>query len=217
MATYAFSDLHGNINLWHQIRDFLEKTNSTAYCLGDCADRGNDGWEIIKEILTVYKNRITYIRGNHDQMLIDRVHYATSDDIFLHEQNGGHTTFKALMRDYKKNRPFVLSIIDKLNHTPFYAIYNDIFLSHSGSTNVEDADSLLWQREFFEPHKYEWVIHGHTPIPYIDRTWDRVSPLFDTKLRMINIDAGAFTTGRAILYNLDDGNWIIFDQQKPIY
>lgn len=213
MATYVFSDLHGNINLWHKIRDFLEATNSTAYCLGDCADRGNDGWEIIKEILTVYKNRITYIRGNHDQMLLDRFYYATSDDILLHEQNGGYPTFEALMKDYKVNRPFVITVMNRLNKTPLFAVHDDIFLSHSGSTNIADPDALLWQREFFEPHNYEWVVHGHTPIPYLAKKdnfeWDG-EPLFDTQLRMVNIDAGSYHTKHAILYNLDNGSWITF-------
>ena len=65
---YAISDIHGMYNLWRQVIDSLDETD-TLYVLGDCGDRGPDGWKIIKEALS--DPRIVYIRGNHDQMLLD--------------------------------------------------------------------------------------------------------------------------------------------------
>ena len=50
MSTYAFSDIHGNMALFKTIQEFL-KDDDICYCLGDCADRGPDGWAIIKEAI----------------------------------------------------------------------------------------------------------------------------------------------------------------------
>lgn len=72
MATYCISDIHGNINLWCQIKDFINPKEDKLICLGDCADRGLDGWEIITDVLRgVHEGWITYVRGNHEQMLIN--------------------------------------------------------------------------------------------------------------------------------------------------
>ena len=58
MATYACSDLHGNWELWTEIKKFL-KPDDTLYYLGDATDRGPDGWAILKEMLN--DSRINYI------------------------------------------------------------------------------------------------------------------------------------------------------------
>ena len=55
---YAFSDIHGNYNLFRQIKNFI-KENDVVFCLGDCCDRGLDGIKIIQEILDANKEDIT--------------------------------------------------------------------------------------------------------------------------------------------------------------
>ena len=70
MAIYACSDLHGNWELWLEIKKFL-KPEDKMFFLGDAADRGDSGWTILKEMLN--DKRITYIAGNHDIMLADRI------------------------------------------------------------------------------------------------------------------------------------------------
>ena len=44
---YCFTDVHGNYNLWRQIHDYCDATD-TIYFLGDAADRGEDGLQIIQ-------------------------------------------------------------------------------------------------------------------------------------------------------------------------
>ena len=93
--TYAVADIHGQYNLWRQIIEYLDDTD-TLYILGDCGDRGPDGWKIIKEALK--DPRVIYIRGNHDQFLID----SWQDDWRLDGlwyYNGGYDTFEAASAD----------------------------------------------------------------------------------------------------------------------
>ena len=39
MATYAISDLHGRMDLFRQVKEFLQPED-VVYVLGDCGDRG---------------------------------------------------------------------------------------------------------------------------------------------------------------------------------
>ena len=66
--TFACSDLHGMMNLYKQIKEFIEPED-TVICLGDCGDRGYDSWELIKKVYT--DPQFIYLMGNHERMLID--------------------------------------------------------------------------------------------------------------------------------------------------
>ena len=66
MATYCFSDLHAQYDLWLQIKDFL-KPEDTVYCLGDCVDRGPVGLDILNEVLET--PNITLLCGNHEDFI----------------------------------------------------------------------------------------------------------------------------------------------------
>lgn len=203
MATYCISDIHGNINLWCQIKDFINPKEDKLICLGDCADRGEDGWEIIKDMLHgVYEDWIIYVRGNHEQMLIDAL-----DDYFNYDclmdysymllaQNGGAETFSSAIQD-----PYAKDWLVHLKKTiPFYEYLNTkeecIFLSHAGCSwnrlkhhfdngkfkkeNPEMQEylkkELLWNRKNFNDKYYygyyDYQVFGHTPIPYIIQNKD---------------------------------------------
>ena len=168
MAAYAFSDLHGQYKLWEQIKNFIQP-DDIVYCLGDCADRGPNGWKIIKEIINT--PNIIYIRGNHEQFLID-------EDQWLWNYNGGAPTIAdwdtAPEEEYKKVKDF-------LEKTDFIVKYSrtdgkTIALCHAGfdpeTFQYHDDKDLLWDRNHIG---YQWpdgwddlyIIHGHTPIKYM--------------------------------------------------
>ena len=63
--TFACSDLHGQLDLWKQIKSFLNPED-TVYFLGDAGDRGPDGWELIKAIAN--DSQVVYLKGNHEDM-----------------------------------------------------------------------------------------------------------------------------------------------------
>ena len=67
MATYAFSDLHGDYQLWTAIKNYC-KDDDILFFLGDVNDRGNDGIKILQEMID--DPRIIYILGNHEDMLL---------------------------------------------------------------------------------------------------------------------------------------------------
>lgn len=188
------SDLHGQYDLWAQIKEDLQ-SDDTLFFLGDAIDRGPHGWKLLKELLT--DRRVTFICGNHEDMMLQ--YFATSDNSkeekLLHwMQNGGSETLQELAEDDFGNVTSTLMTIDSL---PLVLTYtnpdNKIFiLSHAGMTPQElkngaltsDATeySLLWDREHYLDAWHNnptldnvYVIHGHTPIPLMLQEFDSIS------------------------------------------
>jgi len=166
---YAVSDLHGMYNLWRKVIDYLDETD-TLFILGDCGDRGPDGWKIIKEALR--DERVIYVRGNHDQMLLDSWHSEWLDNN-LWFWNGGYETFDAILDDNGPD-PY----LHELARTKLYYCYKNkqgqkIHLSHAGFTphtfgkEFPSNEDLLWGREHFldkwpEGKENEYIVYGHT-------------------------------------------------------
>ena len=214
MAVYAFSDLHGQYALWKQIESFL-KPGDSAYCLGDCGDRGPYGWQIIKEVLAT--PNITYIRGNHEQFIID-------EDYWLWRCNGGALTIDAAESDTDKEW---LRVQRELSETPLIKAYTNkrkqkIVLCHAGFDpeliQFWDDEEILWNRTHIA---YSWpmswkdskiiVIHGHTPIQYMDKyissdqeiSYEKFGAYWYCKGRKCCIDQGSFMSGKTLLLDLD--------------
>ena len=145
---YVVADVHGIYPLWRQVIDSLDETD-TLYLLGDAADRGPDGWKIIKEALT--DPRVVYIRGNHDQMLLDawRSEWCDTQMWFW---NGGYETYNDVIMDNDHN-----IYLSQLARTKLYHCYvnkegKNIHLSHAGFTLMENdetprVEELLWDRD----------------------------------------------------------------------
>lgn len=71
----AVSDLHGNIEKWNELKDYLEKNpNTKTLILGDATDRGEYGIEILMQIKEMCDNgQAEYLPGNHDIFLYNYV------------------------------------------------------------------------------------------------------------------------------------------------
>jgi calcineurin-like phosphoesterase family protein len=186
MARYALSDLHGNLKVFLKVIEYLQP-DDIVYFLGDAADRGFQGWEIIKSIYN--DPRFIYMKGNHEDMLAKAIlAYKRNPETSTHaysllQQNGGQFTFESWWKDGADT-----DWADKLNKLPlYYDFVNDngkhIFLSHAGFTPWADIDDpnelaympvpkdLLWDREHLlddwdeeECIKNAIVVHGHTTI-----------------------------------------------------
>lgn len=224
MARYTFSDLHGRLDIFKKICEFI-KPEDELYCLGDCGDRGPDSWETIKAVLT-HPQVATYLKGNHEDMLVKAFRSSmegNQSDYHLLHYNGGAKTFEELIAE---ERPDVwIDEIAKLPTTT--SLINEagqvIVLSHAGYTpdewedRIPTADDLIWSRDHFhdswpESPKYKdfIMVHGHTPISYLKEEGVLKPPkagkgddLFYADGHKICIDTGAVQTGVAVLLDLD--------------
>lgn len=235
---FACTDLHGRKDLFDKINAVLEEDDKVIFC-GDAADRGPNGWEIIKAIIE--DPRWIYIKGNHEDMLAAAAkeyfkfdHMGSNYHLLVH--NGGYDTFNDMLVD-----PMAEKWISYINHLPTYEIYKNaagqlICLSHAGFTPWLDEDGtlivpededLIWNRDHYLD---DWdedmlmpntiIVHGHTPIPYIMddlRLPDpgdliEAGPLWYSKNRKVCLDCASFATGAAFLLNLDTFEYYTFNE-----
>ena len=187
MSTYVSSDWHGNLWVWEYIKEIL-KPNDILYFLGDAADRGHDGWTIIKQLID--DKRVIYLKGNHEDLMVKAIgnsklslgDYYFNKDLELWYWNGGQVTHKELIND-NLSKDKKIEYLQKIKELPFCCVYHnqigfDILLSHAGCDNMEDANEwpekdFLWDRSHYLianswlGKDNEIIIHGHTPIPYL--------------------------------------------------
>ena len=67
MKFYATSDFHGHYNLYKKIKEMVDPQD-IIYVLGDCADRGPNGWKTLKAVIE--DPQCILLMGNHEHMLM---------------------------------------------------------------------------------------------------------------------------------------------------
>lgn len=230
---YAFSDLHGNYNLFKQIKGFL-KENDTVICLGDCCDRGTNGIKIIQEILK--DSRFIYLMGNHEAMLVDAIDKSLIQDniSFKHfdkydmeilKHNGTLSTLREYQLLPEEERKY---IFQKLLTLPALAIHKtrdgkEIFLCHAGAdgrtifNQNSDEKILYWDRKHIATKEWDienypntYIIHGHTPVQtmgYYNKEYQKKPILYTVQTycsgHKINIDLATPSTNKIALINIE--------------
>lgn len=226
MSVYAISDLHGQIELYYKIKQFL-KPEDKVYFLGDAGDRGPHCFETIKAIAA--DPQFVYMKGNHEDMLVKAMKSFYSDypdpwDLTLLSYNGGRPTFNEWL---KEEHPEIW--IPYLEKLPMYLEYDSpkghkVCLSHAGFTpgTTEESRDYIWDRNHlsddYDINKYSniYIIFGHTPTPTVDKEIifgngeDDFGIYWIPNTNKGMIDNGAFFTGKCCLFDLDTFEEYIF-------
>ena len=231
MAHYVCSDLHGMMVFYKTIKEFIQPED-TVYFLGDAGDRGPQPWECIKTILD--DPQFIYIKGNHEDMLVQALGKGFGRQYNLLRSNGGEKTFKDCMAesDWAQWRIRMKDLPTKLEYVNTQG--ERIILSHAGFTpHLKDDgtevfvwdEDLIWSRDHFfhrwpedECFEKTIIVHGHTPVPYL---LDEIDPacqmgeiepgaLWYCDGHKLCVDAGAVFTGYCSLMNLDTWEEQIF-------
>lgn len=234
MAHYVCSDLHGMMIFYKTIKEFLQP-DDVVYFLGDAGDRGPEPWACIKAILS--DPQFIYIKGNHEDMLVNALGKGYGSRYSLLRRNGGKDTYEQCLAE-----PDWAQWRIKMHNLPTKATYvntqgETIYLSHAGFTPraTEDGDlrwvwdeDLIWSRDHFldawpedEMFKKAIVVHGHTPVPYLLEDIDpacrmgEVEPgaLWYCDGHKVCVDAGAVFTGYCSLLNLDTWDEEVFSTE----
>lgn len=216
---WACADLHGMLHLWRQIQEFCDK-DDTIYVLGDSADRGPNPWETLKEVLR--DSRVKYVRGNHDQMLLECWLNDARADTYTWYCNGGELTDEEIMKDSKRE-----FYIHRLMEQPFKRVYTrpdgtKIHLTHAGFTLTEEGEypdwyRLIWDRDHWRDRSditsNDYVVCGHTPVPLLAKRCEvevNESQTVARKGNKICIDGGCFATNKIVLLDLDTFEEVVF-------
>ena len=243
MSVYACSDIHGNLAIAQQVvRKAIE--GNTIYFLGDACDRGNHGWQIIKLFLET--DNIIYLCGNHEDMLMRAMRpYFRGDDMYRYTHafevwswNGSVMTEFGITSDNIERASVYFSHLHTLPLTANYTNSkgNKIYMCHSGWEyflrddyhDLKYNEKIIWDRShYFEPHwlgyNNEYMIHGHTPIPYLiedaiedwpeDKDWD-TGALHYCGGHKIDIDMLTIESHKACLIDLDTFEEIILEGEE---
>ena len=211
---YAIGDIHGRADLLEEVLfkidvDRTSRPSASRVCtvfLGDYIDRGPASREVLDLLLGHERtNETVFLRGNHETF----VPRFLGDPAVLDEWRlcGGLETLLsyglkpsirpdadeqiALAQELAKCIPKVhLEFLESLDL--FFGCGGFLFV-HAGirpgvPIRQQKEEDLLWIREeflSFEQPFESFVVHGHTPVP-----------LPDLRSNRINIDTGAFATGR---------------------
>lgn len=204
----AIGDVHGK---FAKLRSLLKKVSITdddlVIALGDYIDRGDGVADVLKWVNdNKDKSNYIFLRGNHEQMMLDAVKTNGSDRITWIINGGKATIFALRELNSKKIIPFndVVNMISNLPHA--YSIKvggRNYFFCHAGVDSAKPLDKqeemfLLWSRsEFFNTYDGEDVIiSGHSPVRYyFDYDANNPRPLKIPGKNIIMVDTGAYTHG----------------------
>ncbi len=210
----AVGDIHGHLDLLDDLTNKLERecrrnpARTHLIFLGDYIDRGPASAEVIERLAGLAPDWATphFLRGNHEQCLIDILSGAAPDDTLAAWLDyGGRET----LASYGLGGPLLYSgDLSAIREAVRQAIpaphrrfveatlpclrFGDYLFAHAGirpgvALEAQSADDLLWIREPFLSSQEDFgavVVHGHTITPTPENHGNR-----------IGIDTGVYRHG----------------------
>lgn len=198
MRLIVVGDIHGNNEKFRRaLKSVSLKKGDKLILLGDTIDRGTQTKDVLDTIFLLKDNgfnNIIYLRGNHEQMLIDSYEDENKEYIWL--KNGGDKTLRSFKVNFCNQIPD--KYIELIKSSIFYYEYEDYLFVHAGlnfqvEEPLKDIHSLLWTREIDEIelsnsiYSNKTIIHGHTPQPK-----EEIKLAFNNSKSIINLDNGVY-------------------------
>ncbi|WP_051356375.1 metallophosphoesterase [Azorhizobium doebereinerae] len=217
---YAIGDLHGRADLLDRAAAAIgadaartPRLAPLTVFLGDYVDRGPGSAAIVERLASgAFPTPIVALKGNHEAVLLA----ALEDDATLVRWcgfGGLETLFSygcdvrpvQLGRDLAATRAAFAAALPEAHRAwmaglPLHFTAGDYFFCHAGirpgvPLHAQAEQDLLWIRDDFltsQARHERVIVHGHTPVMAADLQPYR-----------INIDTGAFGTGRLTCLRLE--------------
>ena len=213
VRVYAIGDIHGRADLLEQVFKRIDEDcmrtqvpHKIEVYLGDYVDRGPASRQVV-DLLAERgrRHRTVFLKGNHEGLLANFLHEPST--LGTWRRLGGLETLMSygvtpsINADARAQAELALAFHKALppSHTHFLNelktsfTCGDYFFVHAGvrpgiALEKQREEDLLWIRQEFlhcEDDFGKIVVHGHTPV---------VEP--DIRSNRINIDTGAYATGR---------------------
>lgn len=177
MSLCAIGDIHGCARTLDALLDRLALTpEDHVVFVGDYTDRGPRSKAVIERLLALEADasgpRCTFLRGNHDQMMLDFLERGEFD---LWRANGGLDTLASYAEtgelDIPESHHAFLSRTRLYLDTPGFCFVHaglDPHRSVAENLRVGTAETFLWTRAHLGVMERAWekpVVCGHTPQP----------------------------------------------------
>lgn len=224
VRVYAVGDIHGRIELLNKMLMQIDAdlqarpvANSIQVFLGDYIDRGPGSRNVVDRLIERSRTHQTVcLRGNHEIFLTEFLSNAEVLPYWV--KNGGLETLlsygllppneptptqqTAFANEFGEILPS--EHVKFLSELKPYFTCGEFFFVHAGlrpnvSLDQQRDEDLFWIKQEFLEFKGSFgkmVVHGHTPV---------MQP--DVRSNRINIDTGAFATGRLTCLVLENGCW----------
>jgi serine/threonine protein phosphatase 1 len=220
LRIYAVGDIHGRADLLKQLFSRIDEdlkddpiAKTIQVFLGDYIDRGQDSAAVFDLLIErASTHHLACLKGNHELYLTEFLENPRILGVWA--QYGALPTLAsyglrpAINAGFKEQVELAadLGIAMPKSHGEFLAglkpcfTCGDFFFVHAGvrpGTPLERQleDDLLWIRDDFLLHEEPFekiIVHGHTPV---------MEP--DVRKNRINIDTGAYATGRLTCLKLE--------------
>lgn len=186
----AIGDIHGCLKsiqaLWKTIVGY---NNAKFIFVGDYIDRGPDSKGVIDFLIKIQSERdCTFLRGNHEQMLLDALDHGSMDYWLI---NGGDATLLSYGTDLNiSNIPESHLIF--FRNTAKYLDTEDYFFSHAGA-----PPNMTIKKSIESPEKQDYFLRGREHLNALDTSWEKTVVFGHTlrafpirKPKMLGIDTG---------------------------
>lgn len=210
---YAIGDIHGRADLLQALFDRIDADlrshpapSAIQVFLGDYMDRGPNSRHVLDLLVSRKQQHETvFLKGNHEAYVCLVLNDASA--ITEWQRMGGISTLLSYgvtpssRPDPKKGEDVALAFRQAfpakhrrfVNGLALSFTCGDFFFAHAGvrpgiALQLQRQEDLLWIRDDFLLHEDDFgkiVVHGHTPT---NRP--------DVRPNRINIDTGAYATGR---------------------
>jgi len=217
---YAVGDIHGCASLLQQTFDAIDRDlspgsplNVVEVYLGDYIDRGPDSRRVIDLLIARGRERrLVCLKGNHEAFALDALADWRNAAVWL--RLGGlatlasydiHVKFdytddelRLAIDDFSRTLPpehlsFFRSLVPMFECGDYCFVHAGVNPRVPLGKQVE-ADLFSIRKDFLQARKKfeKYIVHGHTPVREPDILPNR-----------INIDTGAYSTGRLTLLTLE--------------
>ncbi|SHE57790.1 serine/threonine protein phosphatase 1 [Marinitoga hydrogenitolerans DSM 16785] len=187
--------------------------NDKIIFLGDYIDRGPDS-KLVLDLLFKIKKRAIFLKGNHEDMMIDYIEQRGKYAEGVWFRNGASTTLKSFNNNIgEKYIKFIKSLklyhIEQVNEQKYLFVHGGIRYGIN-LTNQNEKD-LLWIRDEFYMKKKRYenyiIIHGHTPTFYITGEYEiYFHKNENNEIISIDIDTGCVYGGKLSALGIDKNN-----------
>lgn len=232
--TLVIGDIHGGLRALHQVIERAKvTTDDTLIFLGDYVDGWSQSPQVLDYLIRLnQKQNCVFIRGNHDELVLDWLEGNTQNlDESMWFKHGGEATVlayeKVLEADKNKHIAFLKSLQN------YYLDQQSRLFIHAGFTNVNGIQyeyfpkMFYWDRTLWEmalalddsltkdnlvyPKRltlYHEIYIGHTPVTRIGQT----VPV--QKACVWNVDTGAAFKGPLTIMDVKTKQ---FWQSEPLH
>ena len=237
MKKFVIGDIHGGLKALLQVLKKINcDENDTLIFLGDYVDGWSESPAVLDFLIELQKKQpCIFIRGNHDELLLDWLLGNNENiDEKLWFQHGGEATVLSYQKTDSTTKEKHIHFLQSLQD--YYLDKENRLFIHAGFTNMKGVEHeyfkplFYWDRTLWEtalaldpslskeaisyPNRlniYKEIYIGHTPVTKINET------IPFNKACVWNVDTGAAFKGKLTIMDVDTKEFWQSDSLPELY